>query len=610
MDVSFNAWATPASKSTSTQENPSHQPPISSMQVNHYEAVISKLSDELNNLKATISTMASQSNMPKGKGKMEQSVPSKLSKATTRKANPEHRFDSRQKVPSQATAKQSRRGSSAPPEIMSNKPPGCKSSMKTTAVKVLSPKRHPQQMRTGDFPSSFTSTKTALFVHIKILWGLLKQESVPQAPELRMLEEFYQRFKRPEQVEEAIKTSTALTYLEPNEVQCFKDARAGRIRFGRSVIHLGDNFVRYAQGLMNRLGLRIWCPNLEEDPSSLYNAAHRIAALTTFQELASTSAYTYLNIDPKMAMNMNLLIQGYNHFVHYLMLEKYKKECKQAGRNSKDATHKRLSKNRERLRNERRDFAIVNKFPMRYQKILAQIGAHSDDEEVVGKGFFMIKTLPYRSKNANRFFRRLDVVMKQAAEQDTYAKKNRRRVRRLPKVPVESTYKAAPKGLPIDFYDPTWYHQLSLSQQSAIPNRTSLAFLPNANESLLPKSMRHPDEKLADSSFTRKYWEVSTEPYGLVGAESSSEESTDEKGLSEDEAEGIDLTHSTASESDDEYLAEGDAGDLYNEEAEEIKIEEDHYQSLEDDNGQSDEQMDAADEDYNMASIPEEEFWQ
>ncbi|MBW0568341.1 hypothetical protein O181_108056 [Austropuccinia psidii MF-1] len=80
----------------STQENPSHQPPISSMQVNHYEAVISKLSDELDNLKATISTMASQSNMPKGKGKMEQSAPSKLSKATTRKASPVKRFHLKQ----------------------------------------------------------------------------------------------------------------------------------------------------------------------------------------------------------------------------------------------------------------------------------------------------------------------------------------------------------------------------------------------------------------------------------------------------------------------------------------------------------------------------------
>ncbi|MBW0542493.1 hypothetical protein O181_082208 [Austropuccinia psidii MF-1] len=133
-------------------------------------------------------------------GCYKQLVPSKLSKVTTRKAIPKPHFDSHQKVPSQATAKQSRRGSSAPPKIMSNKPPGSNSSMKTTAVKVLSPKCNPQQMQTGDFPSSFTSTKTALFVHIRILWGLLKQELVPQAPELRMLEEFYQQFKQHEKV--------------------------------------------------------------------------------------------------------------------------------------------------------------------------------------------------------------------------------------------------------------------------------------------------------------------------------------------------------------------------------------------------------------------------
>ncbi|MBW0542494.1 hypothetical protein O181_082209 [Austropuccinia psidii MF-1] len=121
--------------------------------------------------------------------------------------------------------------------------------------------------------------------------------------------------------------------------------------------------------------------------------------------------------------------------------------------------------------------------------------------------------------------------------------------------------------------------------------------------------MQHPNERLADYSFTRKYWEVSTEPYGLVGVGSSSKESTDEKGLSEDEAEGIDLTHSTASESDNEYFSEGNADNFYDEEAEEIKIEEDHYQSLEDNNGGSYEQKDAADEDYNMESVPEEEIW-
>ncbi|KNZ47475.1 hypothetical protein VP01_6375g1, partial [Puccinia sorghi] len=42
------------------------------------------------------------------------------------------------------------------------------------------PQRHPQQMQTHDFPPGLTPTKvilTALFIHIKILWGLVKQDS-------------------------------------------------------------------------------------------------------------------------------------------------------------------------------------------------------------------------------------------------------------------------------------------------------------------------------------------------------------------------------------------------------------------------------------------------
>ncbi|KNZ46446.1 hypothetical protein VP01_7250g1 [Puccinia sorghi] len=75
------------------------------------------------------------------------------------------------------------------------------------AVKPPTPKRHPQQLQTGDFPAKFTPTKIALFVHIKILWCLMKQDLVPKAPDLRTLEEFYQRFRRPEEIKEAVKKS-------------------------------------------------------------------------------------------------------------------------------------------------------------------------------------------------------------------------------------------------------------------------------------------------------------------------------------------------------------------------------------------------------------------
>jgi hypothetical protein len=134
-----------------------------------------------------------------------------------------------------------------------------------------------------------------------------------------------------------------------NEVQLFQNAVGGKIKYGRQVLHLGSNNVCYAQGLMIRLGLRVWSPNLEEDSASLYNAAHRIAAITTFQDLVAARAYDYMNVCPKMATDTTLIIQAYNHFVHYLCLVKYNKEKKQAGKLAEEARSKGVSKSRKRV---------------------------------------------------------------------------------------------------------------------------------------------------------------------------------------------------------------------------------------------------------------------
>ncbi|KAA1135875.1 hypothetical protein PGTUg99_031010 [Puccinia graminis f. sp. tritici] len=153
--------------------------------------------------------------------------------------------------------------------------------------------------------------------------------------------------------------------------------------------------------------------------------------------------------------------------------------------------------------------------------------------------------------------------MLKAAEQDP---SKRRRIRKLPKNPEASAYTAAPKGLPIDFYDPEWYHNLTPAQQQLIPDLTNVAFLPNANESLLPKAQRHPHESSKDKTFTRLYFEQLAEPYGLVGS-TTSEESGDEEGKGEgddEEGEGIDLDGPSPDASEDEFFEEGDAGDLYN----------------------------------------------
>ncbi|KAG0141320.1 hypothetical protein CROQUDRAFT_686050 [Cronartium quercuum f. sp. fusiforme G11] len=47
-----------------------------------------------------------------------------------------------------------------------------------------------------------------------------------------------------------------------------------------------------------------------------------------------------MNINKAYIENFNLLEGMYNHYVHYVMVEKYKKEAKEQGKNVKDEERK------------------------------------------------------------------------------------------------------------------------------------------------------------------------------------------------------------------------------------------------------------------------------
>ncbi|KNZ53403.1 uncharacterized protein VP01_324g6 [Puccinia sorghi] len=79
---------------------------------------------------------------------------------------------------------------------------------------------------------------------------------------------------------------------------------------------------------------------------------------------------------------MALIIQAYNHYVHWVVFLRYKKGQKQRGEWAEEAQIKIISNNRERLRDAQKEFAIVNKFAKQYQDISVHIGAHRNDEYI------------------------------------------------------------------------------------------------------------------------------------------------------------------------------------------------------------------------------------
>ncbi|WAQ89874.1 hypothetical protein PtA15_11A566 [Puccinia triticina] len=429
------------------------------------------------------------------------------------------------------------------------------------------PKQNPSQMQSTDYPKTFATVKAALYVHIKILWGLLEQDSVPKGPSSELLTEFYSAFSTVEEIETVAQASSPPDLIPRRDIQFGRGIRLGQSKAAKSVGHLSDSYVCYIKSALVHFGLRVWSPNLEENSDSLYNSACRISAIATFRQIAAAGAYNYMNINLAEIDNVRCLIKAFDHFVFFHSANQYKKEIQSAGKNKLDASMKVIQQNRSRLCKARYEFAVANQYPERYQKVLKEIKAHSDDERHKTKNIFVIKTLPYRSKNA-------------ADSSDAW-------IKLLPKEPCPSRYSAPPKGFPIDFYCPHWFEELTPSQQQLIPNLESVAFLPDASLSLLPKKSQFPDEKLTDRSFTRKYLDGVLASYGLMDNNLENDMvggDSELYGGEEDDEEGIDLADASPDISEEEFLLEGESGDLYDE----TFIDDDEYSNPEDD-----EEMDA-----------------
>ncbi|MBW0479432.1 hypothetical protein O181_019147 [Austropuccinia psidii MF-1] len=69
----------------------------------------------------------------------------------------------------------------------------------------------------------------------------------------------------------------------------------------------------------------------------------------------------------------------------------------------------------------------------------------------------------------------------------------------IPLEPLKSVGTRVPKGLPIEFYNPSWLNSRSAGQKTLTANE----FLPNASQSL--REIQNLDERLSDRKFNNKY---------------------------------------------------------------------------------------------------------
>ncbi|KAH9467019.1 hypothetical protein Pst134EB_002052 [Puccinia striiformis f. sp. tritici] len=324
---------------------------------------------------------------------------------------------------------------------------------------------NPNRMMMEDVPESFLKTRDCIYTHIRILWDMMEEKAIPKIPDMNTLKEFQQRFANADQIAAAAENSASPVLITEGEVTTLRDLKMGQIIVSKKIIHVEDFFFKYTKAVLARLGIRKWAPDLEDSPDSLYNEACRVAAIKSFRQIAVNGAYKFANCNLQFLNDFDLLIRTYNHY----------------------------------LRKARVSFAKNHNLPKRYKRVVADLSAHSDDEYNDQHSCYIIKTVAFRSANANKFFRRLDEEMKKEFE----GPRDQRRIRRVPDVPQPSIFKALPKQLPLDFFDPTWFNNSMASRKRKAADVMSAAFLPDADKSLLGSVQDI--ESMTDEDFNEKY---------------------------------------------------------------------------------------------------------
>ncbi|KAI7946490.1 hypothetical protein MJO29_011017 [Puccinia striiformis f. sp. tritici] len=137
--------------------------------------------------------------------------------------------------------------SAAPPK--SNQSTPCQPKRNITP-KTDSPKVNPLQMISRDMPESFSLTRDALYVHIKLIWNLLEQKAIPSPPHPNPILKFTSCFSNADEIEQTANNTGGAALILLREVVTFKDIRCGQKKVGKGLVNLEEFFISYTQAIL------------------------------------------------------------------------------------------------------------------------------------------------------------------------------------------------------------------------------------------------------------------------------------------------------------------------------------------------------------------------
>ncbi|KAG6847460.1 hypothetical protein H0H93_008001 [Arthromyces matolae] len=219
----------------------------------------------------------------------------------------------------------------------------------------------PYKLKKGDLPDDIGGLKTAMEVHIRILWNVLSQTAIPLLPDPNVLANFALRYTDAEALRKLLNDSTTaarnratdrmvLTAVQQVRQRCVSE----RSSIISTISRVPDNALHIIFTAVHSAGLTVWRPDvLGGTPTSPYNGSLEAIALWSFQQAAAVFAYSHLMPNLKYLEDFALLRRIYLNFVFSYLRKKIVKEKRVPGTAEKEAQDNKVYKLRSDLTDRR-----------------------------------------------------------------------------------------------------------------------------------------------------------------------------------------------------------------------------------------------------------------
>lgn len=196
----------------------------------------------------------------------------------------------------------------------------------------------------------------ALETHIRILLGALTNTSIPEAPDPHVIRTFEQRFTEAREVDRLLKGRTTFQNGNRSALQSIANLRARSAKDPTSNIAIAvsrveERSLRLTFSIVHSFGLPEWRPDLlGGTPTSLYNGALESIALWTFEQAATSFAYTHLSPNLRYVQDTAFVQKLYRNFVWSYLKGLVLKEQKEEGSVIRAIQENRAYKSRSEVR--------------------------------------------------------------------------------------------------------------------------------------------------------------------------------------------------------------------------------------------------------------------